>query len=601
MANNKTEVISAFRGLNRQKTGDGGEFYVAQNVCADDYPCMSSIKSPKKIMPQDEDGNAITNIRAVVCPVDGYSHLFSGVAGTDFYYKGKKIPFFGDAEIPPEGKIEIVKMNGNIIICCYNNFGERATLYYNYNGYALDKRRLSGGYIIRLDCINFSHSKRTGRDFLPASASGSDFSKYRIKTDSKKHFSDVFVGDAIVICNLEAEIQPSSGYLYARETVIRESRYSPTEETDEVSCIVTSKVVDEDRYTSQIDYVAYNAEGEAVEAKDYCPYDITSEQRMSAYDHVGPIYRKAMPVMNSICVHNNRLWATNPNGEYIYASKLGDFREFNKFSGIASDSYYMGIGSNGGFCGIVSYKSYVIAFKEDCIHIISGSAPSSFTLTRTVEGIGCVDIRSCSQVNGYLYFLSREGFYRFDGITFENISGKLGKTYEKAIATGKGSKYYVYAADKDGKEEFLVFDAKNSMWHSIAGIDGVIGLFAHEGDVCAATDKELYVLEKEPCKEWKTESCEFFEKDSWGKAPNFLWIRAKIDKGKTVRVFTSEDGGEYKEHAPCKGTGKMRIYSVPVRWQNSKSHRIKLLGNGNSTIYSIEKETAAGGRRYKEF
>ena len=63
MANNKTEVISAFRGLNRQKTGDGGEFYVAQNVSADDYPCLSSIKSPKKIMPLDEDGNAITNIR----------------------------------------------------------------------------------------------------------------------------------------------------------------------------------------------------------------------------------------------------------------------------------------------------------------------------------------------------------------------------------------------------------------------------------------------------------------------------------------------------------------------------------------------------------
>lgn len=595
MSNNKAQLISVFKGLDRREKGGKGGFCVAENVCADEYPCICTTKGHKKITPVDEKGNPITNIRAVICPDDGFSELFCGVCGTDFYYKGKKIPFFGDAEIPSDGRIELLKMNGNIIICCYNNFEQRTMLYYNFCGYALDKRKISKDYVVRMDCLNFSHREREQMDFLPAAKSANDTSIYRIYADSPTHFSDVKKGDAIVLCNLKAKKQTGDIYPYARETLIRESKYEPTQENDEVSCIVGKVDIGE---TSYIEYTAYNAEGSVVEPKGYVDYTAVNDQRRTDHNHVGPIYRRAMPVINSVCVHNNRLWGTNPNGEYVYASKLGDFREFNKFLSVASDSFYMSFGSSGRFEGLVSYRNYVMAFKEDCIHIISGSSPNSFALSRTVEGIGCIDIRSCAQAGGCLYFLARDGFYRFDGVSFENLSKKLGKSYAYAVGAAKGNKYFCQATDKDGKRELLVFDASYGLWHTLSFDKEIKDMFYFEGELYGATNDAIYLFESSVCKEWKVESCYFFEEGKESKYPNTLWIRARLEKNKIMRVFSCEEGEEYKEHSPCKGTGKTQTYSVPIRWKNEKSYKIKLEGNGKAVIYFIETENASGGKRY---
>jgi len=307
-----------------------------------------------------------------------------------------------------------------------------------------------------------------------------------------------------------------------------------------------------------------------------------------------------MPVINSICVHNNRLWGVNPNGEYIYASKLGDFREFNSFKGVATDSYYVGVGSGGGFTGIVSYRNYVLAFKENCLHIISGTVPTNFSIARTVEGIGCIDIRSCAQVGGYLYFLSKDGFYRFDGVGFENISKKLAADFVSAVGIGKNNKYYVYATSSEGTGELFVFDARYQLWHSMSTPGEIRGFFDDYGKLYAATDNSILSLFAEDNSAWELESCEFFEEDCSNSHPNYLWIRAKIDKGKTIRIYSSCDGGKLCEHQSCEGTGKLHIYSIPLRWHNTKSHKIRLVGNGNTILYDIELKNADGGREHKE-
>lgn len=598
MAKSKTKLISSFGGINRQKKCDTGEFYVAENVCLDQYPCIASVDACKKFVPKDVDGNILSNIRAVLCPEGELSELFSGVSGTDFYYQGKKIPFFGDAKIPEKGKIEIEVMNGNIIICCYESFSQRAILYYNYHNFGLDKRKFSKGYVVRLDCMNFSESQTTGMDFLPAAKSSSDSSCYRLYYDSDTFFSDINVGDSIVLCNLIARKMKTDTYDYARETLIRESRYTEANDTDEVACIVTDKVIGEN--SSYIEYTAYNTEGKVVEAKGYTSNAFSNQERMTEYDHEGPVFRRATPVINSICVHNNRLWATNPNGEYIYASKLGDFREFNCFQGVASDSYYMGFGSEGGFVGLVSFKSYIVAFKKDCIYLISGSTPNSFSISRTIKGLGCLDIRSCTELDGRLYFLSRDGFYCFDGISFENVSRKLNKKYTMAVGTGVGEKYYVYATDQEGKSEFLVYDSGHSGWYSLSDIGNICEFFVRDGEVFVTTDECMFAVGKEKNCGWKVESGDIFENNCNVSFPNSLWIRAKIQKGKTVRVFSSEDDGEYTEHTVCRGTGKLRVYSVPIRWHNAKSHKIKLIGNGEALIYDIEIQKAGGGREYRK-
>ena len=601
MAEKNTVLISGFKGINRRCSGGKGEFVTAKNVTADEYPCLAALKAPSPIKLTDVDGNEITGIRAVLCPEDGFDKSFTGVAGTSFYYKGEKIPFFSDAYIPSQGRVELIRMNGNIIICCYNSFTDRCLLYYNYLKHTPYEERASAGHVIRVDCAYFTTPMPYGLKALPAAVSKYDYFSYRIYADSEAILNSFKVGDSIVLCNLKSQYNNSSGiteYQYARNTLIRESRYSAAGSTDEVSCIVTA--VNLNKSASYLDYAAYNVRGERVEAKGFVEFSYNDTQRVTDYTHYGPIFRKAMPIMNSICVHNNRLWGVNPNGEYIYASKLGDFKEFNSFKGVASDSYYVGIGSGGKFTGIVSYRNYVIAFKENCLHIISGTVPSNFSVARTIEGIGCIDIRSCAQVGGYLYFLSKDGFYRFDGVGFENISKKLAADFVSAVGIGKNNKYYVYATSSEGRSELFVFDARYDTWHSMSDMGEVVGFFDDYGELYAGTTDSIYSFFAEGCREWELESCEFFCEDCSNSHPNYLWIRARIDKGKTVKVFSSCDSGEFVEHKSCEGTGKIQIYSIPLRWHNSKSHKIKLVGNGGTVIYDMEIKNADGGREYKE-
>lgn len=597
----KSEIISKFKGINRRESVSDGEFLNMTNVCADEYPCLKTLRAPLRLSLTDTDGNAIENIRAVISSGDAFDNTFTGVAGTRFYYKSKKISFYGDASIPETGNIQLSEHNGNIIICCYSDFDNRCLLYYNYHGYASYPERTSAGYVVRFDCIQFVSAAKNWIKALPAAVSSSNLTTYRIIGDSPLYVSNFKVGDSIVIDNLKSQYNENNGtvYQYARETLIRKSRYESAGKYDEITCIVTAVSEQAVGSDSTMDYKAYNIFGSIVEPKGYISASSNENQRYTSSSHYGAVIRRAMPIMNHICIHNNRVWGVNPNGEYIYASKPGEFREFNSFKGLSSDSYYAGVGSPGEFTGIVSYKNNILAFKKDCVHIISGTAPSNFNISRNIEGIGCIDIRSCAISGGYLYFLGHEGFYRFDGISFELISQKLCSKFENAYGFGLNGKYY--ACVKNGEAyEILIYDGRYNIWHSVSAPGEIVGFFADNNRIYFACSDAVYLFEGEENSGWSIENSDFYNEDCSNDFINEIWIRAKIAPGKEIRVFTNADNNPYIEHEKCMGDGNAIIYRIPVRWVNAKKHRIRLDGNGDSVIYSIELKKANGGRHYKD-
>ena len=601
---NKQKTISKFLGINRRESSQDGEMLKAINICADEYPCLKTVKAPKKLTMTDTDSKTITNIRAAIVPGGKYDGTFTGVAGTSFYYKNKKIPFYADASIPETGDVLLTENNGNIIICCYNNFNDRCLLFYNYNGYAKESESTSIGYVVRCDCAQFLSSNKISFKTLPAAASYNSETTYRFYGDAKLYFSNFKVGDSIVIDNLLSKYNEKYGYTsyeYARETLIRESRFQSAGKEDEVVCLVTDVNVQPNGKMSTMDYTAYNIDGEIVPPKGYHEFSFNDEgHRIGASNLSGAVIRKAMPIMNSVCIHNNRLWGVNPNGEYIYSSKTGDFREFNRYEGLSSDSYYVSIGTGGNFVGIYPYRNYVLAFKKDCIYIISGTLPTNYTISRTIEGFGCIDIKSCSICGGNLYFLSENGFYRFDGLSFELISKKLNHKYVSATGFGTTNKYYAYARRDDGQNELLVFDEVYSVWHTISTPEPIHGFFSDLGDVYGVGSKAVYLFENEENTDWTMESVNFFEDDCSNSYINEIWIRAKIAYGKKIDITTNVDGIITYIHGKIIGTGRIKTYRIPVRWKNAKNYKIKLQGDGETVIYNIELHSADGGRQYKK-
>ena len=76
----------------------------------------------------------------------------------------------------------------------------------------------------------------------------------------------------------------------------------------------------------------------------------------------GLVLSRTVPEMDYVIECGNRLWGCragtdrlgNPVNE-IYASKLGDFRNWNCFMGLSTDSYAVTVGTQGPFTGAITY------------------------------------------------------------------------------------------------------------------------------------------------------------------------------------------------------------------------------------------------------
>ena len=94
----------------------------------------------------------------------------------------------------------------------------------------------------------------------------------------------------------------------------------------------------------------------------------------------------------------------------IYASKLGDFRNWRCFEGLSTDSYAAARGSDGAFTGAVSYLGNPIFFKERCMErVYAGSQGAHQIVTTECSGVQKGSAKSLQVVGGVLYYLSDEG------------------------------------------------------------------------------------------------------------------------------------------------------------------------------------------------
>ena len=82
---------------------------------------------------------------------------------------------------------------------------------------------------------------------------------------------------------------------------------------------------------------------------------------------------RTVPEMDYVCESGNRVWGCKygfVNGKTvneIYASKLGDFKNWNVFQGLSTDSYVASRGSDGQFTGAIAHLGYPLFFKENCL------------------------------------------------------------------------------------------------------------------------------------------------------------------------------------------------------------------------------------------
>lgn len=319
--------------------------------------------------------------------------------------------------------------------------------------------------------------------------------------------------------------------------------------------------------------------------------------------------KRTMPNMDFITEAGNRLWGcrygTAENGETvneIYASKLGDFKNWSCFMGISTDSYAATCGTDGKFTGAVTHRGYPIFFKENCLHKVYGNYPSNFQIQVTeCRGVqeGCS--KSLAIVNEVLYYKSRSAVCVYDGSLPIEVSTALGEErYKDAVAGAHGNKYYISMLDSAERAKLFVFDASKRLWH-LEDETKVRAFCEHGEEMYFIDDADGCIKtvfgsgdEHEEEFEWVAETGFIGTDSAEKKYVSRIVIRMNLDVGAIMNIDAQYDSSELWEHITCiKGTN-LRSFSIPIRPKRCDHFRLRFSGYGGVKIFSMVKTFEKG-------
>lgn len=318
------------------------------------------------------------------------------------------------------------------------------------------------------------------------------------------------------------------------------------------------------------------------------------------------------PQMDYVIECNNRLWGCKygvQDGEFyniLYASALGDMKNWQKFMGTAQDSYYVYVGTPGPFTGAASHRGYPYFFKENSVVKVFGEKPSNFSTQVTLcEGVKPGSAGSLTPYNGALYYLSPVGVQYFESLP-QSIGQALGDTVTEVAAAGEcGGKYYLSAKDETGWNLF-VFDTERRIWHRQDG-SHVMAFAELSGEMyMLLTNGSLYALNgTEGTKEqedviWYAETSVMGYDMPDNKYNGRFVIRAGAGEEAVCRISCQWDGeGAWEPLGVIQGDGKVRSHTFSFIPHRADSMKLRLEGQGDFALYSIAREIGQGSDGYR--
>lgn len=319
--------------------------------------------------------------------------------------------------------------------------------------------------------------------------------------------------------------------------------------------------------------------------------------------------KREMPTLDYVCEAGNRLWGCHygiaKNGEVvneIYACKLGDFRNWETFMGISTDSWRGSVGSDGRFTGAIALGGYPIFFKETCLHKVYISPSGAHQVQDTqCRGVARGSEGSLAIVNERLYYKSRTGVCVYDGSLPEEVSYALGDVkYTNAVGGSIGNKYYISMEDAAGYHHLFVLDTDKQLWHREDDLR-VEEFCECRGDLYAIDADSKRIISMlgtgdgyEEDIEWYFETGDLLLENPDAKYINRLLIRLSSTKDTRLKIWAEYDKFPEWEVIGEYHGGKLGSITLPVRPRRCDHLRLRFEGKGDIRIYSICKYIIEG-------
>lgn len=322
---------------------------------------------------------------------------------------------------------------------------------------------------------------------------------------------------------------------------------------------------------------------------------------------------RTAPDMDFITEASNRLWGCKyglVNGQPVnelYCCALGDFRNWNQYLGLSTDSWAASQGTDGVFTGAITHMGHPLFFKENSLHKVTISSSGAHGVNTTIcRGVQKGSHKSLVVVDEYLYYKSRTDICVYDGSLPVSVSEALwDERYYDAVAGAYAGRYHISMRDSDHEWHELVYDTSTRLWHEeddlhalhFAQMDDDLYCIDHRGNLIA-----MYGTEGTPEELiwWSADTSIIgFEYPEQMRLSRYN-IRLDLPEGSTMDVYVQYDSsGDWMHvhHMEGDGLGSILIPVIPRRCDHLQ---IRMEGIGQARIYTFTKKlTFAGERRYR--
>lgn len=590
--NNTRDMISQFRGYNHNYVIDDGEFWDMENLSSDHYPVMTPRDRRALLVKAD-------NIRGILITNNNLTYL----AGNELHY-GNAIYYLDryfekSREVDEETGRETITYDtseqtlvrfGAFIICfpsgVYVNIVEETT------GSITEAYTAPVGITIT---------------YRICDASGNDLQGAVARNDAPENPSD---GDYWLRTTNGAEgLYIYVGYLQTWEAVPTSYIYIEIPGADLTNHFAEGDAV---YLNSSISDINNGSIIQKIEDDHMIVIGLLPKVEITEPTDEGWTLemKRKIPELDLVCVSNNRIWGCHYGDDFngnvvneIYASKLGDFKNWYCYAGLSTDSYALSVGEPGEWTGCISFQGYPTFFKENCVMKIYGSQPSEFQLsTHTCRGVQHGSEKSLAIVNEYLVYKSASDICVYDGSTPTSISAALGRgnMYYEAVAAGCLGKYYVSMENNTGHCSNFIYDMEYGFWtkndskvrYSQFTQSESGQIYGHNGKKIygiGANDNIIFQkkLPDEEYVEWYAETGDMGFAYPDHKYVNCLAVRAYIPDTSELNVEISYDDGPWKPCGTYRGEGNIRTIVISQSLLRCDHYRLRFSGHGKVRIYSL--------------
>ena len=323
---------------------------------------------------------------------------------------------------------------------------------------------------------------------------------------------------------------------------------------------------------------------------------------------------RSVPDMDFVCEAGNRVWGCSNKTHEIFASALGDAKNWNRFLGLASDSYAATVGSAGDFTGAASHLGGAMFFKENAIHLMTGTEPANFTMSESMgRGVAKGSEKSLCHANELLMYKAPGDVCAMGMSTAPaTVSDALGSDmYYAGVGGALDSRYYLSVINTAGTRELLVYDTATGYWVKedeldvlqFAQLDGALYMLAADGTIwVTGADAPDHLKDEtamqETDVEWMLETGDIGLDEAFAKWISRIQIHMDCDLGSTLRVDVKYDGGGLWQEAYRLDAVHERSVVIPIRPKRCRTMRLRLHGTGRMELYSMVWNVEQGSVKY---